>query len=172
MANNRKSTGFDSRCLPPYVARAMGEIEIIVREVTASELESVNSGFAQNAAARGVEVQSSDRFGTVAMAGDLFIGMASGLAYKNAQRYSGWFYLSDLFVVEQYRGRRIGSQLLQELEGIVRPLGIDKLWTWTAGYEAPAFYLKQGYEVFAELENYYSDGSKRIALRKSLAPSP
>ncbi len=42
------------------------------------------------------------------------------------------------------------------------------MWTWTAGYEAPGFYLKHGYEVFCEMPDYYSSGHSRIGLRKAL----
>jgi hypothetical protein len=42
------------------------------------------------------------------------------------------------------------------------------IWTWTAQHEAPRFYLRLGYAVFAELEQWFSDGGSRIALRKDL----
>jgi len=49
-----------------------------------------------------------------------------------------------------------------------RQLGVDRIYTWTAGFEAPAFYAKNAYEVFGELENYYPTGHSRIGLRKIL----
>jgi hypothetical protein len=49
-----------------------------------------------------------------------------------------------------------------------RQLGVDRIYTWTAGFEAPAFYAKNAYEVFGELENYYPTGHSRIGLRKTL----
>ena len=49
-----------------------------------------------------------------------------------------------------------------------RQLGVDRIYTWTAGFEAPAFYAKNAYEVFGELEHYYPTGHSRIGLRKIL----
>jgi ribosomal protein S18 acetylase RimI-like enzyme len=90
------------------------------------------------------------------------------LAYKNEGVFSGWFYITDLFVDDGFRHEGLGSQLIGELERELIKIGIHSMWTWTAGYEAPSFYQKLGYSVFAQLENYYSDGSSKIAFRKKL----
>lgn len=146
----------------------MYDIHIVEREMTSPELARMNSGFDEHSIDNHVAIQSSDRFGYVALDGDKFIGCSSGLAYKNSERYSGWFYLTDLFVEKAYRGKGIGAKLLQALEATVAKQGVTKIWTWTAGYEAPNFYKKQGYVVFAELEEWYSNGDSRVALRKAL----
>ena len=146
----------------------MNEITLIEREMTEDELARMNAGFDEHARDHGVEIQDSDRYGYGALDGESFIGCSSGLAYKNGETYNGWFYLTDLFVEKAYRSRGIGSALLEALEATVAQQGARKIWTWTAGYEAPAFYRKQGYEVFAELENWYSNGASRVALRKEL----
>ena len=146
----------------------MNKISIIERDMDQTELAQMNAGFDENSRDHNVEIQTATRFGYVALDGEHFIGCSSGLAYKNGAIYSGWFYLTDLFVEKAYRGQGLGTQLLKALEDKLQRQSITKLWTWTAGYEAPGFYKKQGYEVFTELENWYSDGSSRIALRKSL----
>ena len=58
--------------------------------------------------------------------------------------------------------------MLARLEQRVTALGLRHIWTWTAGYEAPGFYKRQGYEVFAELEDWYLSGHSRVGLRKEL----
>ena len=146
----------------------MGKFEIIDREMTSNELEQMRAGFNQYTIEQGVKIQSSDRFGFVALKDDMFIGCASGLAYKNGDNFSGWFYLTDLFVEKEHRIQGLGSALLVALEYKIIPIGISNIWTWTAGYEAPRFYIKKHYEVFAEMENWYSDGSSRFGLRKKL----
>lgn len=93
---------------------------------------------------------------------------SSGLAYKNGDEYSGWFYLTDLFVEKAYRGRGVGAELLCSLEEVIAKSGVTNIWVWTAGYEAPGFYQKMGYEIFAEMEDWYSDGSPRVGLRKKI----
>ena len=146
----------------------MSQIEILDRDMTSGEFERMQAGFDEHALDSGVEIQSSDRYGFVALDGDTFIGCASGLAYKNGEEYSGWFYLTDLFVEKTHRLQGLGAALLMALEEKILTVGARNIWTWTAGYEGPEFYQKQGYEVFAEMENWYSDGSSRVAVRKKL----
>ncbi len=146
----------------------MPHISVINRDMTAAEFSRMKAGFDEHTLDHEVKIQNSDRYGFVAMDGDLFVGCSSGLAYKNGEEYSGWFYLTDLFVEKEYRGNRIGARLLGSLEQAIISIGVKHIWTWTAGYEAPAFYQKQGYEIFAELEDWYSDGSSRVGLRKGL----
>jgi len=146
----------------------MRDIQIVNREMKAAEFERMKAGFDEHTLENGVQIQSADRFGYVAVEGNEFIGCSSGLAYKNDQQYSGWFYLTDLFVEKGYRSQGWGGKLLRTLEQEIAGLGIAHIWTWTAGYEAPALYQKQGYDIFAEMENWYSDGSSRVGLRKKL----
>jgi GNAT superfamily N-acetyltransferase len=146
----------------------MSKINIIKREMTSEEFARIKSGFDEYTLDNGVEIQSADRFGFVALDGNVFMGCSSGLAYKNDQKYSGWFYLTDLFVEKVHRSHGVGGRLLRDLEKQIKTIGVKHIWTWTAGYEAPKFYQKQGYELFAEMENWYSDGSSRVGLRKEL----
>ncbi|MGC9393419.1 MAG: GNAT family N-acetyltransferase [Anaerolineae bacterium] len=146
----------------------MHKINIVEREMTPDEFTRMNAGFDENTLDNGVVIQSSERMGFVALDGGAFAGCVSGLAYKNGDAYNGWFYLTDMFVEKAYRGRGLGAKLLKALEDKVRACGIDKIWTWTAGYEGLGFYKKQGYTVFAELENWYSTGHSRVGMRKRL----
>lgn len=146
----------------------MDTISIINREMSDQEFDRMKAGFDAHTLDHGVEIQSADRFGFVATEKDSFIGCSSGLAYKNGDVYSGWFFLTDLFVEKSFRSKGIGARLLQMLEEEIRSKGITNIWTWTAGYEAPSFYKKQGYEIFAEMENWFSNGSSKIGFRKKL----
>ncbi len=146
----------------------MDDLELIERDMTSAEFERMKRGFDEHALDNHVAIQRSDRFGFVAQTGDQFIGCVSGLAYKNGDVYSGWFQLTDLFVEAAYRRRGVGATLLATLEQRLLQRGVDKIWTWTAGYEGPAFYKRQGYELFVEMENWYSNGDGRMGLRKIL----
>lgn len=146
----------------------MSDIRIINREMSPAEFTRMKAGFDEHTLEKAVEIQTADRFGFVAMEGEVFIGCSSGLAYKSGEQYSGWFYLTDLFVEKAYRSQGVGAQLLRQLEEIVVAIGVKHAWVWTAGYEAPPFYQKQGYEIFTEMEDWYSDGSNRVGLRKEL----
>jgi GNAT superfamily N-acetyltransferase len=142
----------------------MDAITFFEREMTNAELEQMKAGFIENAAEFGNPAEASERYGFVVMAGENFIGCASGLTDKNKK----WFFLSDLFIEKEYRGQGLGAAILAKLEQRVTALGIRNIWTWTAGYEAPGFYQKQGYEIFTELEDWYLSGHSRVGLRKRL----
>ena len=137
-------------------------IEIVERNITESELDQLRKGFEEYALEHGIPPHAQIRYGVVAMDGDRFVGSASGLADRC------WFFLSDLWVEKEYRGYGTGTKLLQQLEAKILELGIDRIYTWTAAFEAPAFYAKNAYEVFGQLENYYPTGHSRIGLRKIL----
>lgn len=146
----------------------MSNITFIDREMTEDEFNRMKKGFNEHTLDNGVDLQTADRFGYIALEEDKFIGCSSGLAYKNGDQFSGWFYLTDLFVEKDFRHNGLGAKLLTRLEQKIQQKGIKYIWTWTAGYEAPKFYKKQGYTIFAEMENWYSDGSSRVGLRKRL----
>ena len=136
--------------------------------MTSAELAHVKAGFNEHSVISGVEIQSSQRIGFVALEDEKFIGCASGLAYKNEDKFSGWFYLTDLFVEKEHRFQGIGSELLRVLERKLLQCGVNQMMTWTAAYEATEFYKKQDYEIFVELENWYSNGESRIGLKKQI----
>jgi GNAT superfamily N-acetyltransferase len=144
----------------------MSSILFLDRDMTPTELAQMNAGFEQHALGFGNPPVPSLRLGFVALDGETFIGCASGLA-NDAYR---WFYLTDLFVEKSYRKQGLGALLLRRLEDKVAALGMRHIWTWTAGYEADGFYLKQGYTVFCEMEGWYVSGHSRVGLWKELHP--
>lgn len=146
----------------------MNEIRILNREMTSEELKRMNLGFDELVLEEGLELESSDRFSFVALAENTFVGCASGLAYKNGAEYSGWFYLTDLFVEKAYRSQGLGAKLLKAIEEQARNAGLKHMWLWTSGEKALRFYDRQAYQKFAEMENWYSDKSSRVGLRKDL----
>ncbi len=148
----------------------MWAIRIEERALTALELERMRAGFDENTVANGVEIQKSERIDCIALADGQYVGCISGLAYRNGRGYSSWFNLTDLIVEQGYRGKGIGSRLLRTIEDKLLGLGVDKIWVWTAGYEAPRFYQARGYTIATELEGWYSNGERRIGLRKALGP--
>ena len=148
----------------------MNETEIIEREMTTEEYRSESEGFIQHTLEQGNPREHEERYGFVALHQGRFIGCSSGLAYITDRGYNTWFTLTDLYVEKALRKNGIGAQLLRRLEERVSRLGIQYMFTWTAGYEAPGFYKRQGYTVMCEQENYFKSGHGRIAFRKTLAP--
>ncbi|WP_345643800.1 GNAT family N-acetyltransferase [Streptomyces tremellae] len=78
--------------------------------------------------------------------------LAGGLAGRTWAR---WLHVDLLWVEERHRGGRLGSRLLAEAERIAREergCARCRLETWD--FQAPGFYVEQGYEVVAEIEDY------------------
>ena len=145
-----------------------GPIVVVEREMTGEEFARMNAGFDRHTVAHGNPVVADERHGFVAEDAGRFVGCSSGLAERHDDRYGRWFYLTDLYVEEGYRGRGVGSRLLDALEAKVAGLGVCMIWTWTAGYEGVGFYEGRGYRRLCELEDYYASGHARVALCKSL----
>jgi GNAT superfamily N-acetyltransferase len=143
-------------------------IHFFEREMTAAEYGCEQAGFDEYSLEQGDPIESAERFGFVVTDSEIFIGCASGLAYKSDAGYNNWFYLSDLFIEKDYRRQGLGATILSRLEDRVAALGIGNIWTWTVGQEALAFYKRQGYQVFGELEAWYASGHSRYGLRKKL----
>ena len=146
----------------------MNKISIVNREMTTEEFARMNTGFDEHSLENNVEIQESKRFGFVALDGNTFIGCSSGLAHKNGESYSGWFFLTDLFVEKDYRSKGLGAELLKSVEEEILSIGVKHIYLWTSGEEALRFYKRYGYAAFTEMENWYSDGSSRVGLRKKL----
>src|SRR5262245_12751361 len=75
-----------------------------------------------------------------------------------------------LWVREDRRGHRLGSKLLAAAEREAVRRGSRQIVLDTHSFQAPGFYRKLGYEIYAVLHDYPS-GHDRIHLRKSLAAS-
>jgi len=140
-------------------------IDYIERDLTDAELALVNAGFAAHANELANPATPSIRYGLVALDAGQFVGCATGLAHDSRR----WFYVTDLYVEKPYRGRGIGSALLAALERGVVALGGERIWAWTAAFEAPAFYQKHGYVIFCEMAGWYVSGHSRVGVWKTLA---
>lgn len=62
-------------------------------------------------------------------------------------------HVSALAVKPAYRGRDIGTHLLEQLEQAAIEYGITTITLTTKSFQAKDFYLKNGYTLMAELEN-------------------
>ena len=139
-------------------------MKLLDRLITKEELAEIYKDFDAIRIKNGVPVVKQERHEFTYIDDDgKIIGIATGLT---DQRY---FFLTDLWVDEKYRGTGIGGELLAMLEDKVRANGIAYIWTWTAEYEAPEFYKKQGYAEFATLPEFFvKNGYGRVGLVKKL----
>ena len=80
---------------------------------------------------------------------------------------ANWLYVDNLWVEDSLRGRGIGRLLMAEAERVAVARGCHSAWVDTFSFQAPGFYQKLGYEIFATLD--YPPDHKRHFLRRTLA---
>ena len=79
-----------------------------------------------------------------------------------------WLYVNYLWVAEAHRGGGYGKRLLDAAENVAYDRGCSGIWLHTLSFQAPAFYERQGYERFGELEDM-PKGHRRLFYRKNLS---
>lgn len=136
--------------------------------MTGVEFKREQTAFDEHGLEFGNPPDKGERFGYVATEDGKLVGCSSGLVQKIENEYGKYFYLSDLLVEKEYRKLGYGKKLLDLLEDRVKELGVKYIWTWTAAYEASTFYLKQGYKIFTEFNDFYPSGHARVGLIKKL----
>ncbi|GLK77210.1 N-acetyltransferase [Methylopila jiangsuensis] len=77
-----------------------------------------------------------------------------------------WLFVELLVVPAALRGTGLGSELIGKAETYAREAGLAGVWLDTFGFQARAFYEKQGFEVFGSLPGH-PRGSERFFLRKA-----
>ena len=82
----------------------------------------------------------------------------------------GWLYIDTLWVDERLRGKGYGARLMNLIEELGIKAGCTDAYLNTFSFQAPAFYQKLGYTIFAQLENFPA-GHSRMFLRKKLVGS-
>ena len=83
----------------------------------------------------------------------------------------GWLYTERLWVDEPLRGLGVGAEVLARLERVALAQGVHRFHVGTTSFQALDFYLKQGYEVFAQLEDH-PPGHTDYQLKKLIELNP
>jgi GNAT superfamily N-acetyltransferase len=81
--------------------------------------------------------------------------------------WGGWLHVSYLWVEESLRGRGFGRRLIAGAERYAAERGCHSVWLTTFSFQAPGFYRKLGYELFATLDGC-PPGHAHHFLRKRL----
>jgi GNAT superfamily N-acetyltransferase len=92
--------------------------------------------------------------------GNLVAGLLGGT-------YWNWLHIDFLWVHESLRKKGIGAELLNAAETEARERGCGHAHVETHDFQSPAFYLKHGYEVFANLDDLPL-GHRKVFLKKAL----
>ena len=78
-----------------------------------------------------------------------------------------WLYVAKLWVADAYRGKGLGTRLLERAEEIARSRGCTNALLDTFEYQARPFYEKLGYRLFGTLDGY-PPGYRQFYLTKAL----
>ena len=79
----------------------------------------------------------------------------------------GWLFTQMLYIPDTLRGTGLAGNILAKAEEEARARGCRGAWIDTFNPQALRAYLRQGYEVFGELEDF-PEGRTRSFLRKNL----
>lgn len=138
-------------------------MKITDRNITKEELNKIYDDFKKIEKQDGIPDANTKRYEYIAEENNEIIGYASGLTNRK------WFYLSDLWVHEDYRRKGLGTKLLLMLESKLKTIGINHIYTWTSGFINPKFYEKQGYIAFTVFEDFFEiKDYHQIGYRKDL----
>ena len=64
-----------------------------------------------------------------------------------------WYFLDMLYINEEYRKRKIGTNLINEIEDFARKEKLIGIRTDTWDFQAKEFYEKMGFKLFGELKD-------------------
>ncbi|ANK86697.1 MULTISPECIES: GNAT family N-acetyltransferase [unclassified Rhizobium] len=79
----------------------------------------------------------------------------------------GWLFTQVLYIPDTLRGTGIAGKILAMAEDEAKARGCRGAWIDTFNPQALRAYLRQGYEIFGELEDL-PEGRTRSFLRKNL----
>lgn len=83
--------------------------------------------------------------------------------------WAEWLHIEYLWMVEEYRGRALGWQLLVMAEREASRLGARGAFLNTFDFQAPEFYKRLGYEILSAIAGY-PPRSTDYHLRKLFRP--
>jgi len=102
--------------------------------------EMINTEFNKYANKNGV-ICDYKPFAFVAKEDDEVIGIITGNSYYKE------VHISELIILEKYRNKHIGIQLIKNVEDYFKDKGFENINLTTYEFQAPEFYKKCGFEV-------------------------
>ncbi len=79
--------------------------------------------------------------------------------------WAEWLHITELWLSDECRRQGLGARLLQKAERVASLVGARGAFLSTFDFQAPAFYARHGYEVYATLPDY-PPGRAEHHLRK------
>ena len=91
------------------------------------------------------------------------------IALLHAQQVLENIHIKALVVDKGYQKKGLGASLLAELEEKAAEAGVISITLSTKSYQARDFYIKQGYEIYASLEDVPQKGVTKYHFIKRLS---
>lgn len=79
----------------------------------------------------------------------IIAGIVANSTYKTLE-------IEYLFVDEKYRHQGLGSMLLKHVEDIAKQNKLEKILVNTYSFQAPQFYIKNGYNQLFKIDNCFN----------------
>ena len=92
-------------------------------------------------------------------------GDAKVVGGLNGMTHWGWLFVKHLWVHENHQREGYGSELLERAETVAKQRACTNAYLDTFDFQALPFYKKNGYRVYAQLENF-PEGHTRYFLEK------
>ena len=86
----------------------------------------------------------------------------------HAQQVLENIHIKALVVDKEHQKKGLGASLLAELEEKAEKAGVSSITLSTKSYQAKDFYIKQGYEIYASLEDVPQKGVTKYHFIKWL----
>ena len=90
------------------------------------------------------------------------------IALLHAQQVLENIHIKALVVDKEHQKKGFGASLLAELEEKAAEAGVTSITLSTKSYQAKDFYIKQGYEIYASLEDVPQKGATKYHFIKRL----
>ena len=90
------------------------------------------------------------------------------IAVLHAQQVLKNIHIKALVVDREHQKKGLGASLLVELEEKAEKAGVSSITLSTKSYQARDFYIKQGYEIYASLEDVPQRGVTKYHFIKWL----
>jgi GNAT superfamily N-acetyltransferase len=127
-----------------------------------SDLAAIAEGLGQHALASGIEPRKAQTICILLREGqNRVVGGLKG------HTVWGWLHVSELWIAENIRGSKFGTQLMRAAESEARLRGCHHALLDTFDFQARPFYEKLGYKVFGELADFPC-GHTRFFMSKAL----
>lgn len=85
----------------------------------------------------------------------------------HAEVYWGWMEINYFWIQEEYRGKGLGGQLMEQAEKLAKTMGAKKALLTTFDFQARSYYEKKGYQIAGEIKDY-PPGSSYYTMVKTL----